>query len=260
VTTREGEGALRRPAREDVERWLNYTLIVGPVVLALVRILAVARFDEQRLKVLLRTLDITAVVVSTVVPVLPLVAGFVVALTLRKLSDSPKWRLWHVMVAGGLLVVATGLAVPMAYTLVLLFVFGVELWRRSDRGGRRRVVQRRVGVVVAVLTMVALASLSFSGASRMWLPMEVVHTTHGVETGFVLEAADHDLTLMRRDGGRIVIMRQNEVERRTLCRLEESWWDSPRSPWRLVNDRSFEQLFTGDLESSGLLPSCRDVS
>ncbi|MFI9815801.1 hypothetical protein [Saccharothrix variisporea] len=255
MTTADETG--RGTHRENLEQWLNYAFITAPVLLALIRVLVVARFDEQRLKVLLRTLDITAVVVSTIVPVLPLLAGFVVAVVLRELSDRPWWRRRFVVLVGAFLLLGAAVKLPMAYTFVLLVVLGVELWRLSGGVERTSVVKRRLGrLVMGLATLVAVAYVEFFGASRMWLPTEVVRTASGAETGFVLEAGDHDLTLMRRDGGRILIVRQDEVEKRTLCRLEENGWDAPRHPWRLVNDRSLYQLVTGDLESSGQLPTC----
>ncbi|MBP2184653.1 hypothetical protein [Amycolatopsis magusensis] len=249
----------------SMERWLNYLLLAGPALFALIRFLIVARFDEQRLRVVLRTLDITAVVVSTAVPMLPLATGIAIAIWLRAMSAKPQWRTLHIALTGCTLTAGAGLRLPATYVVVLIIVFGSELWRRSDRvrsiSGRWRWFVPSLGYVVTGFTaLLAALYLIFGGAGRMWLPTEEVQTGEKSEVGFVLEAGDHDLTFMRRQGGVILIFRQEQVVRRTLCRVEESGWDSPMHPWRLLNDRSVIQMVRKDWQSAGVLPACQNSS
>jgi hypothetical protein len=206
----------------DRDALLGHVLVLAPVLVGVVKLLSFARWDPDNVRVVARTLDLAAITVVVVLPVLPLLLLAAAALVLNRLLVAGAGNRPLAAVAGAFALVAFFAVPPLHFSAVLLEL----LWFATVVVARRRgedhtdpgaPLVRVTGAAVVVLAL----SLTTTAA---WLPSEVITRADGTrDIGYVLEAGDHDLTIMNARTGTAEILRQDDVRKRTLCRAGSHW-------------------------------------
>ncbi|GAA4827310.1 hypothetical protein GCM10025787_01580 [Saccharopolyspora rosea] len=217
----------------DVWGPLGMVITVVPVVLVVLRLLVVARFDPTAVKVLLQTLNVAAIATDTVILAVPYAtcAALYCAghLVMRKLEPwvhglrrTPVFVLAVAAVLfGGYLFISAPVGI-----LAMFFLAGVTFTglRRNLRTGTPASYDRLHDLLFKTLGW-ALLGITSAGVlyalslrmNEMWLPTELVVHKGEKELGYVLQAGDHDTTFMRYDRREIRIIRSDEVDSRSIC-------------------------------------------
>ncbi|WP_199441075.1 hypothetical protein [Umezawaea beigongshangensis] len=201
----------------DRDALLGYVLVLAPVLVGLVKLLSFARWDPDNVRVVARTLDLASITTIVVLPVLPLLLLVVAAFVLNRLLVGGAGNRALAAVAAAFALVAFFAVPPLHFSAVLLEL----LWFTTVVVARRRGEDSTdhgaplIRVAGAALVVLAL-SLTTTAA---WLPSEVIIRADGTrDIGYVLEAGDHDLTMMNARTGTAEILRQDDVRKRVLCR------------------------------------------
>ncbi|WP_143091423.1 hypothetical protein [Lentzea albida] len=252
----------------DYGSWVPTLITVVPVVIATLKILSLAHWDYTLVPVVLRALDIGAVALAVLLTSSPLFCASVLYFLPRLV------RLGQVhMLVGAAIGLAISLwtlfAVPVAYAAFLaptsIFVTGT-LWRHVPGIAERRQADAgpttAIGYVSSILgkSLISVAVIYtvfavyiYPNGAGSWLPVEVIEKTDKSKiVAYVLEAGDHDLTAMPLSSDDPMIIRQDDVARRTLCRLARPSWRKQALTMPLL--RFSERPMRGTV-----MPTCDDL-
>ncbi|MEV8439484.1 hypothetical protein AB0425_19085 [Actinosynnema sp. NPDC051121] len=119
------------------------------------------------------------------------------------------------------------------------------IWRWFVHPSAGLVVRASGGIILAAFILFA----SFVETAR-WIPLERVEVKDVAYVGWVLQAGDHDLTLLERGSRKPFIFRQDDVVRRTICQEPE------KSRSRDVFSRTIPSLIFNGVNLPARLPNC----
>ncbi|MFE9750726.1 hypothetical protein ACFYOT_37955 [Saccharothrix saharensis] len=202
---------------------LGYLLVAAPVVLAFWSIFRVSGGDVEIQLLLLRTLNVPAIVYAAILPSLAGILAGVMALITRRYmteigSNTQRTAILQRIVTLG--VAAGVLFLPAVHGVLIAAMF---LWESYASRLAERVDDRNRNFLhevrnVAVAGMIILGLGMGVANASIWLPPEKVQTRQDPAgfMAYVLESGDHDLTVLR-EGPRPAIFRQDDVVARTLC-------------------------------------------
>lgn len=206
-----------------------------PVVAAAVRIWMYSGGDSALFLVLLRTLNIPAVLIGTGILMVPslLTLALIILLTdkkarewVKKLSSNHRWLFTIVipifLVIVGYTISWTTFVWLTAIALVaLVFFFIQRRWRKFR--------QRKTGVEAAqrrspigpdsFATLFTVVAVFLVTPTNMWLPLEQVSIAGGgARVGYVLESAAEWTTILTNDR-KLEIVATPKVESRAICNV-----------------------------------------
>lgn len=188
------------------------SLTTVPVAVVVGRLLLFTEFDLDLIRLVARGLDFGAVAVSVFTPTLALLPALGFTLAVWPVR---RWRpLFRVALAASS--IAAAALLPLLWVgLSALAISGVWQSRRiAVELGR---ADRRSSALATLLPVVA-AALLFNLSTGFWLPAEAIDKADGSRVvGYVVEAGDHDLTVIEQTAKRPEILRQDSVVKRTLC-------------------------------------------
>lgn len=212
-------------------RWLDFGLLIAvvPIVLAAARIVLYSGGDPVLMRVLIETLNVTTLLLGTILPMLPLLFWLALqpliadaSLTRQLLTKRAPSRNWWLLllIAFPALYVLVGpwpdslrglayLAGALALGACTVWVFGVLRERR--RGARwRHALRVRLtwgrgpvtGDAAHVLIVpVVLLLVIFAVPRGFWLPLESVTVDSQEVRGYVLQVEDGWATVLTEDRG-----------------------------------------------------------
>lgn len=204
---------------------LGLVVTIVPILLSLLRVFAVARGDRATLVTLLSTLDVKAILLGTFAWVLPTAVGVVAAiLWVRWLQQkAPASRAsgagaalapWPALLTTLAALVLFALSPVNDLVNLLICVVAVAIFRKPERNRFGRNLLIGAAFVVLVLGPVVFR------AANMWLPAErIVVSGRPVLVGYVLAANSLDVTVLDAATSSVHRLRPDEVESRTICRL-----------------------------------------
>lgn len=257
------------PLSERVTRKLEAGALVatvGSILIAGVNLFAFVRFDLAVLPVVLRNLDFVAVAFSAMVTMLLLLPGAVFGRMAPWLAEPGVDVLLKIVVS----VLAAGVTVLFFLWVCLLFVplfvgpFVIHLvvqripWKNAmlrewidlyEEPGDKSFVH-----YFGFIILVGLMLLTVFTGQAQWVPSEKVYTKSEQYVGYVLEAGDHHLTILKYNSREPLILQQDDVQRRVLCETNET---RTRNSWADTNLTLPELLFGSAAKVR--VPSCADV-
>ena len=210
-----------------VGKHLTWVLSLFPFVVAGIRLVVVYRGDQEVLRYLVQDLSIVALLMATVVPLIPVGLFWLYVLALEWYFSTPKEQR-GISATGrviapifGALFVAAIIFMPIG--LLIANVGLLAIFLLSDRLIRWRA--RKVSYptpeteirenVLRALVCVATGAVIIS--SSMWLPVEVVKLRDSKpQVGYVLSIKDDWTTFLDRDHA-IHIFRTTDTESRQAC-------------------------------------------
>lgn len=210
--------------KENAVWWLGLV----PVALAAIRVLVVSGGNPELLKALVVGLDVTDLVLATLLPVLPVILFWVwiwwifTPYAHRYGPEEPDWH-HYLSIAPMVLVVAVlpldGLLINIG-VLAVLFVF--RYFRNRGRG--KRSVPARVDLSGWVV-LIGLNAIVY--ANSMWLPSENIDVdTQKPVKAYVLSSDVRWTTYLVEDGP-IRTVASASVKDREVCADPLEWHDEP---------------------------------
>lgn len=254
------EGVESEKAGFDYGSWVPYITTVVPVLIATLKVLSLAHWDYVLVPVVLRALDFGAIALAVMTALSPFACLWVVNLLPRFISV----RKVHPLLGFTLILIAAlwSLAtVPFLYSLPI-FLSGVMamnrmasvMWGRFQREQKGESVEietltperflwqvLRGAALLAAVILIVFFTYLFPNTANAWLPAEVIEKADSSKlAAYVLESGDHDLTAIPLAPDDPVIIRQDDIVKRTLCRIAgPSWLNRATSvPWWRFSERS----------------------
>ncbi|MFJ6669668.1 hypothetical protein ACIQMJ_01010 [Actinosynnema sp. NPDC091369] len=199
---------------------MSLVLTALPVLVAMFRILSMAHWDYTLVPVVLKSADFGAVAVSALFASLHVVAMVGMGLAVigaRKGLVKARSALFAIMAITAL----STFLVPAAFAVLIIATsfMAVPLLRNAHP------VSRPWKIGYAVLALIYSFSIvsHLSADGPYWLPAEVIETTDGRKlVAHVVESGDHDLTAIPVTREEPLIIRQDRITSRTLCRNRPS--------------------------------------
>jgi hypothetical protein len=255
-----------------VRRWLEHLgLIVSivPVFVASANLVALVRNDFNVLPAVLRGIDFVSVAFGaffSIVEVIPFLVAYSLPILLRRRRYG-RWRRIGVWLLVFLVAVSFfPLYVSLVSVSAALFgTLGAKVMDHDSqctsvdsseessaptpllRSQRLLRAAMKYYLVYSLLLLIVIAPYLGNPA---WMPVEEVRTKDGVHVGWVLESGDHDLTFLTSQDRQPMIIRQADIEKRTLCLLRKTEGFLPR--WTLVG------YLTGGAGNDASLPVCSE--
>jgi len=213
-------------SRDAVTAWIleNLVWILGliPVLLSAIRIYAVAGGDEAVLRALVDDLDVIALFLATVLPVLPYYWFFLGVVLLdssvfrKARENSLRKRIIAALAMfaiGGFMMQWSRSSISLTVILcivMLIFMIRAKFFARGFPG-----------VKIGLFLLVASVVLVFAAVRYPWIPAELI-TLEGepVKRGYVLSESDSGLTIMWRGGG-LQLVDAASVKSRQFCTTEK---------------------------------------
>lgn len=252
----------------DYSFWVPVLITVIPVVFAALKVLSMAHWDHTLVPVVLRALDVGAVALAVLLtssPLLCAVSLYFIPQLVRVGQINPL-----VGAALGLAISLWALfAIPITYAALIvptsIFVIsklrshtpGFSKPRQADvrperSGGYFTSFLAKPILGVAVMYVFFMVHI-YPTAAGSWLPVEVIEKKDTSKVvAFVLESGDHDLTAMPLSSDDPMVIRQDDVARRTLCRLTRPSWIKQSLTMPLL--RFFERPMRG-----AVMPTCDNL-
>lgn len=245
------ESAADNPTTDPTEvasprtRWLDAALLIAllPVTVAAVRIVLYSGGDPTLMRVLIETLDVTTLLLGTLLPMFPLALWVVVQplimdlpLARKLLTQKHPYRIWWLVliIALPVLYVLVGpwpdalrtigwVAIGLLIGTLALWIVGVVQTRASGRTWRAS-FRVRVGIGTTplngmkplLIAPIVLAVAILVIPRGFWLPLESVTTDSGQITGYVLQTENDWATVMTEDRA-ILRYPADSVEARVVC-------------------------------------------
>lgn len=202
-----------------------------PITAAAVRIWIYSGGDTALFLVLLQTVNIAAVLIGTMVLIIPSLITIVAIMALL----NPAARRWaHEVLAGhrlvfdllmpaALLIIGYTVSWTVFVTLAslgliaLLFFLARRAWRKNHRNTASR---RRVDKSDAIIPIFSGLLVFLITPSNMWLPLEQITTVqHKQQTVYVLESTTEWTTVLTVDR-QVEIVKTREVQKREVCNVK----------------------------------------
>jgi hypothetical protein len=201
-------------------RLRDYTVwaSAAAVVLAATKVLLAATGDWPTMLFLVNTMDVPSMLISAVVPMLPIAALFGGPLVLATACDADPRQRPYLVTAVVLAVALAVLGTPM---VLLGFVVAWPLvWRLARgtlRGGRDTPPRRSPYVLPAVMLLALLCSLFLRPV--MWVPTEsaLIRGDDRSHLVNVLRADDTQIVLLDRDLGIVRVIGPTDLSARMTC-------------------------------------------
>lgn len=217
------------PAASRFRLRIDAAIVVAlaPLVAAATRIWLYSGGDSALFLVLLRTIDIPAVLIGTTVLIIP---SALIWFALILLTDPRVRYRTHAWVNGNKwapAVIGPLIFALIAYTLpwptiaglsaIIACAIGYYLWRKHRKKSTPHVDKsRRVGPD-SFVSIVSVAALFLIGPSSMWLPMERIEIAGSKpQTGYVLQT-DNSWTTVLTSKRAIRIVPTTKIEKRQVC-------------------------------------------
>jgi hypothetical protein len=197
-------------------------LVLGgvPLTLTMIRLMLVSQGDDAALAVLIKSLNVTTILVSTLttsLPTLLLVLGLLVAEEgVRLLPDMPPPRRRSYLIVAFadafllLLFISWRLAIIWVVTSATMLGIGLLfrwLYHRRGDTGHQPLVEPVALVVIVVFILSTLGP---------WLAPERITLSNGsVRVGYVVADGD-PMTVLWREGG-VVYLRPKDIKDRQIC-------------------------------------------
>ncbi|MBY4400732.1 hypothetical protein HQO26_05325 [Rhodococcus fascians] len=208
----------------DTTKWRSWS-IENPVVLASalsifiagLRIIQVSRADPEVLRTLIQTLDVTTIVLATMLPLMPTLAliAMMEAFDWHRQKPKelrPKLPPWFTMIP----IVLLGVLVYVPWLLLLSYTatyLGFEIWRRRKKSKGLDSNYR----ITFVGTAVALIAFTLFNGGTMWLPHENVKIDGQPEQSAYVLSSDVRWTTLLMDKGTVRIAPTATVTNRQPC-------------------------------------------
>lgn len=199
---------------------IGLILTLFPIMAAVVRIFVVSYGDSATLAVLVRTLNVTSVVVGTfaqLVPYVSAIAAYACWVRVINISESPDRRM--IGLARVYAVIATIAAMIIAGFASLSISISVAIGVLISAITIRRAARSSGFVLVGAALALALTALL---TPTMWLPAESIILKDGAQVaGYVLEVSDQYVTVLIRGAPDVRIIQQELVETRAICKSDD---------------------------------------
>lgn len=223
----------------DYGSWIPYVTTLVPVLVVTLKVLALAHWDYALVPVVLRALNFAAVALAALLTLSPLLCAGILYFLPRLIRAGQV----HPLVASaiGLAVSLWALAaIPVAYAAILVPIaiyITANAWRPAPPNPERRnsqngaadhtlspsTIKKSLTGTFAVCTV--FLGYIYPNAAASWLPIEAIETEQAPTfIAFVLESGDHDLTAVPLGPDDPIIIRQDDITKRTLCRLAIRSW------------------------------------
>ena len=216
-------------------KWSDITLLIAvlPIVVAALRIWLFSGGDTAVFLTLLRTLDITAVLVGTgalMIPTLLMILLVIVVTDWKareylgeKMAQS-SWYIWAVLIVGIVLLYTASWWAYVGMGIVAIFLLLVFLITRYWPWGSSNVLDRvmsRKGSTTrpdSLTTLVSTLAVFLMAPTSMWLPLERIGIQDRDPTsGYVLETDSEWTTILTGKGTKVEVIRSGQVESREIC-------------------------------------------
>ena len=216
--------ALPTPS-EFIRRDLTWTLGLLPFVIAGLRVMVMSDGDGEVLDALLHNLNVTGLVLSTVLPCITMLSVWYLAGWFQFLRPKDmKSAQWTISQGLWLMVAAVAFIVAQENSLSTLLISGVFIAFQVilHRRASGRSVLAALPFFVASLLMVAMIHQSW------WLPAEIIHVKgRDAEVGYVLATDPQWTTYLIGVNKVLRIDRTNLIESREPCTTVTSWFERP---------------------------------
>lgn len=219
------------PSHERFAWWLG---VVVPILFACMRLIVVSRGDAETLRALVQNLNITALVLATILPLGSTVAvwllfgSFLMAVS-KNTKNRGAWGLAFL-----LLLVATPVLVFCAMTLlhatinaaifvVLIVVLaGLAISQKT----RAKLAQRffTFGTVLSIITVLVAPFVIILALSGMWLPTEQITVGGEVHVPVYVLSSDDRWTVYMDDGHKVHTVPTEDITQRGNLPSSDSNW------------------------------------
>lgn len=218
---------------------------LAPVLFAALRVLMVSRGDSETLRALVQNLNVTALVLSTLLPLAPLAAFWIMLIVLvvkvatrRHSSSKVLTPPFTILLVLTLSVVV--FAMPLRhlvystafFAVIAVFVFVALFLHRMSMESAARFTQRGAAVWVIGIPLLALASLLVQ--SNMWLPKERISLSDNRVSPVYVLSSDERWTSYMGENHKVHLVPTPEITSREAIGSSGSWVD--KSVWENASD------------------------
>lgn len=257
-----------RTLEVDYGSWIPYVTTLVPVLLVTLKVLALAHWDYTLVPVVLRALNFAAVALAVLLTLSPLLCLGILHFLPRLIRAGQI----HPLVASviGLTVSLWAItAIPIALAAVIApmaIYFTAKSWRPVPPDPERRNEQSgavshpfsalviKKSLIGTFVGCVIFLGFIYPNSSASWLPVEAIETKYApAVVAFVLESGDHDLTVVPLGPDDPVIIRQDDVTKRTLCSLAGRSWKRQAITMPLLR-------FTERPMRGKMMPICAEIA
>ncbi|KKC00888.1 hypothetical protein [Mycolicibacter arupensis] len=218
---------------------------LAPVLFAALRVLMVSRGDSETLRALVQNLNVTALVLSTLLPLAPLAAFWAMLIVLVVKIIARRQESSKIMTPPFVLFLVFTMsfacfAMPLRYlvysagffAVIALFVACAFILHRMSMASAAKYVQK--GAAVWVLGIPLAAIVSLFAQSGMWVPKErIVARNIEVSPVYVL-SSDERWTSYMNDKHKVHLVPTPDIARREAIGSSGSWMD--KSGWENGSD------------------------
>lgn len=203
--------------------WRHLPLLLTTVsfIFVVVKVYRVAGSDSATAQAILSSSGVPAVILGALVSLLPslvTLAAFLSALLLYyEVGRRGQRRLWwEVLVAAPLFGL---LLLPWPSAVVLFVILIAYVAARVWRAKRKKEVDKTIPDWPALAFVILISTFI---TPTMWLPPEVVSLVgEPEEVAYVLSSDSEWTTLLEEGSRRVIIVRTDDVESRTVCNLAD---------------------------------------
>jgi hypothetical protein len=229
-------GGTKKPGWLPSEGWLWG---LAPVLFAALRVLVVSRGDAETLRALVQNLNVTALVLATILPfgaAVAVVSAFSLFFAWRPLgAQTPKGGPFLYLVLLSMTGVLVLFAMPVwqilvaiaaVAAIVVVLIFGRTITVRAQNSGRNGVGKPVMFLVIGALLIVPIGPIIYLiGWSGMWLPQErITFSNKDVSPVYILSSDQRWTTYM--DGHRkVYLIPTLSITNREALGPSGSWLD-----------------------------------